>query len=42
MIKLKNLLKESVLVTEGTRWLVGIEQPNGKIMMGIHNTQVNC
>ena len=31
MIKLKNLLKESVLVTEGTRWLVGIEQPNGKI-----------
>ena len=31
MIKLKNLVKESVLVTEGTRWLVGIEQPNGKI-----------
>ena len=31
MIKLKKLVKESNLITEGTRWLVGIEEPSGKI-----------
>ena len=30
MIKLKDLLKEE-LITEGTRWNVGIEEPNGKV-----------
>ena len=31
MIKLKDLLKEELL-TEGTRWNVGLEAPNGKII----------
>ena len=30
MIKLKKLLKEE-LITEGTRWNVGLEAPNGKV-----------
>ena len=30
MIKLKTLIKESNLITEGTRWFVGVEMPNGK------------
>jgi hypothetical protein len=32
MIKLKDIIKESGLITEGTRWLVGIESPNGQIV----------
>ena len=32
MIKLKKLVKENGLITEGTRWLVGIESPNGQIV----------
>ena len=31
MIKLKEILRESNLITEGTRWNVGIEEPNGKV-----------
>ena len=31
MIKLKTLIKESNLITEGTRWFVGVEMPNGKV-----------
>ena len=32
--RLKEIIKEEVqsVLTEGTRWLVGIEQPNGKIL----------
>ena len=30
MIKLKNLLKEELLI-EATRWNVGVEMPNGKV-----------
>ena len=32
MIKLKDIIRESGLITEGTRWLVGIEAPNGQIV----------
>jgi len=32
MIKLKDIIKESGLIIEGTRWLVGIESPNGQIV----------
>tara|TARA_Y100001963_G_scaffold135397_1_gene196951 strand:- start:119 stop:574 length:456 start_codon:yes stop_codon:yes gene_type:complete len=31
MLKLKTLVKESTLVTEGTRWNVGVAMPNGKV-----------
>tara|TARA_Y100000593_G_scaffold20120_1_gene40321 strand:- start:981 stop:1448 length:468 start_codon:yes stop_codon:yes gene_type:complete len=31
MIKLKSLIRESKLITEATRWAVGVEMPNGKI-----------
>ena len=32
MIKLKDMLKEHGLIVEGTRWLVGVEKPNGQIV----------
>tara|TARA_Y100000593_G_scaffold66021_1_gene121551 strand:- start:35 stop:484 length:450 start_codon:yes stop_codon:yes gene_type:complete len=31
MIKLRKLLKEELL-TEATRWMVGVEEPNGKVL----------
>ncbi len=31
MIKLKDIIRESTLITEATRWNVGIEEPNGKV-----------
>jgi len=32
MIKLKDIIKEANLITEATRWLVGVEMPNGQIV----------
>jgi len=31
MIKLKDIIKESNLITEATRWNVAVEMPNGKV-----------
>jgi len=32
MIKLKDIIKESNLITEATRWNVAVEMPNGKVL----------